>query len=207
LLFEITLKYRFEDCTFSSSPSDKTEQFIDHEWSSAQVMCKWAQELQKCSCYCVDVALVIFDSAIWEVADHTNMPIPDFLDCWQYWQFSSNSIAFVCIWCWHFGWYLNLIRSSSSEGPVILFDAFCLGSCLDTGICSCTRRVCSARKVAILLAIGDREFTFGELSISIKAGCHLANKNYDFWTYNSPNAISKSTLWKPLLKHQYHHQL
>jgi hypothetical protein len=36
----------------------------------------------------------------------------------------------------------------------------------------------SARKVAILLAIGDREFTFGELSM--KAGCHLVNKNYDF---------------------------
>jgi hypothetical protein len=36
----------------------------------------------------------------------------------------------------------------------------------------------SARKVAILLAIGDREFTFGELSM--KAGCHLANKNYGF---------------------------
>jgi hypothetical protein len=36
----------------------------------------------------------------------------------------------------------------------------------------------SARKVAILLAIGDLEFTFGELSM--KAGCHLANKNYDF---------------------------
>jgi hypothetical protein len=36
----------------------------------------------------------------------------------------------------------------------------------------------SARKVAILLAIGDREFTFGELSM--KAGCHLTNKNYDF---------------------------
>jgi hypothetical protein len=34
------------------------------------------------------------------------------------------------------------------------------------------------RKVAILLAIGDREFTFGELSM--KAGCHLVNKNYDF---------------------------
>jgi hypothetical protein len=36
----------------------------------------------------------------------------------------------------------------------------------------------SARKVAILLAIGDWEFTFGELSM--KAGCHLANKNYRF---------------------------
>jgi hypothetical protein len=36
----------------------------------------------------------------------------------------------------------------------------------------------SARKVAILLSIGDREFTFGEFSM--KAGCHLANKNYDF---------------------------
>jgi hypothetical protein len=33
----------------------------------------------------------------------------------------------------------------------------------------------SARKIAILLAIGDQEFTFGELSM--KAGCHLANKN------------------------------
>jgi hypothetical protein len=38
--------------------------------------------------------------------------------------------------------------------------------------------VSSARKVAILLAIGDQEFTFGEFSM--KAGCHLANKNYDF---------------------------
>jgi hypothetical protein len=37
---------------------------------------------------------------------------------------------------------------------------------------------CSARKVAVLLAIGDQEFTFGELSM--KAGCYLANKNYDF---------------------------
>jgi hypothetical protein len=36
----------------------------------------------------------------------------------------------------------------------------------------------NARKVAILLAIGDREFTFGELSMN--AGCHLANKNYDY---------------------------
>jgi hypothetical protein len=36
----------------------------------------------------------------------------------------------------------------------------------------------SARKEAILLAIGDQEFTFGELSM--KAGCHLAYKNYDF---------------------------
>jgi hypothetical protein len=32
------------------------------------------------------------------------------------------------------------------------------------------------RKVAILLAIGDRKFTFGELYM--KAECHLANKNY-----------------------------
>jgi hypothetical protein len=36
----------------------------------------------------------------------------------------------------------------------------------------------SARKVPILLTIGDQEFTFGELSM--KAGCHLGNKNYDF---------------------------
>jgi hypothetical protein len=47
----------------------------------------------------------------------------------------------------------------------------------------------SARKVAILLGIGDRE-------LSMKAGCHLANKNNDFLRYNSPNAISKSTLLK-----------
>jgi hypothetical protein len=28
----------------------------------------------------------------------------------------------------------------------------------------------------------------------MKAGCHLANKNYDFWRYNSPNAISNKLL-------------
>jgi hypothetical protein len=58
----------------------------------------------------------------------------------------------------------------------------------------------SARKVAILLAIGDREFTFGKLSM--KAGCQLANTNYDFVRYNSPNAISKSTLLKTFAQRQ-----
>jgi hypothetical protein len=43
-------------------------------------------------------------------------------------------------------------------------------------------------------------FTFGELSM--KAGCHLANKNYDFWRYNSPNAISKRTILKTFAKRQ-----
>jgi hypothetical protein len=60
----------------------------------------------------------------------------------------------------------------------------------------------SARKVSILLAIGDREFTFGELSMIMKAGCHLENKNYDFLRYNSPNAISKSTLLKTFAQRQ-----
>jgi hypothetical protein len=30
----------------------------------------------------------------------------------------------------------------------------------------------------------------------------LANKNYDFWRYNSPNAISKSALLKTFAQRQ-----
>jgi hypothetical protein len=36
----------------------------------------------------------------------------------------------------------------------------------------------------------------------MKAGCHLANKNYDFLMYKSSNAISKSTLLKTFAQRQ-----